>query len=148
MYNGKYQCHYMAASCTYHQVLSPSCSTRAIQKSLKNVSAFFGEKSQGNGPLAEKWPDRKSKKTILHRNASNNIDRKEESNEIGKRIKWQLSNYSFHSSVQFKMVSMCSEKPIRTLSHLSEGSPMWPLKRFQCSSDSWWPSLILSRKIV
>ena len=33
MHNGKYQCH-MAASCTYHRPSSPSCSTRAIQKSL------------------------------------------------------------------------------------------------------------------
>ena len=38
MHNGKFQCH-MAASCTYHlhttyQLSSPSCSTRATQKSL------------------------------------------------------------------------------------------------------------------
>ena len=31
---------------------------------------------------------------------------------------------------------------------LSEVSPMSPLKWFQCSSDWWWPSLILSRKII
>ena len=31
---------------------------------------------------------------------------------------------------------------------LSEVSPALPLKRFQCSSDWRWPSLVLSRKIV
>ena len=54
MHNGKYQCH-MAASCTYH-LSSPSCS--------KNIWAFSGEKkSHKNGPLAEKWQDRQSKRT-------------------------------------------------------------------------------------
>ena len=81
------------AAHTTYQVLSPSCS-RAIQKRQKNVWAFFGEKSQGNGLLAEKWQDRKSKKTILHRNASNNIDRKEESNEIGKRNQMTAMRFS------------------------------------------------------
>ena len=40
------------------------------------------------------------------------------------------------NSDQFKMVSMHSEI-----------SPMLPLKWFQCLSDWWWPSLVLSRKI-
>ena len=47
------------------QLSSPSCSTRAIQKSLtlnKKIECFL-EKSQENGPLAEKWQDRKSKRT-------------------------------------------------------------------------------------
>ena len=52
------------------------------------------------------------------------------------------------SSVQFKMVSMRSEKPICAPPRLSEVSPSSPLKRFQCSSDWRWPSLVLSRKIV
>ena len=55
---------------------------------------------------------------------------------------------TYFSSVQFKMVSMSSEKPICAPPSLSEVSPMLPLKRFQCSSDWRWPSLVLSRKIV
>ena len=39
------------------------------------------------------------------------------------------------SPVQFKMVSMCSEKPICAPPHLSEVSPTLPLKWFQCLSD-------------
>ena len=65
MHDGKYQCH-MAASCTYHLPSSPSCSTRAIQKKLtldKKYLSFLEKKSQENGPLAEKWQDRKSKRT-------------------------------------------------------------------------------------
>ena len=44
---------------------SPSCSTRAIQKSLtlnEKYLRVFWEKSQENGPLAEKRQDRKSKR--------------------------------------------------------------------------------------
>ena len=52
------------------------------------------------------------------------------------------------TSVQFKMVSMHSEKPICAPPHLSEVSPALPLKRFQCSSDCWWPSLVLSGEII
>ena len=52
------------------------------------------------------------------------------------------------SSVQFKMVSMRTEKPICAPPRLSEGSPTLPFKRFQCSSDWRWPSLVLSTKIV
>ena len=44
------------------------------------------------------------------------------------------------SSVQFKMVSMCSEKPISAPPHLSEVSPASPFKWFQCLSDWWWPA--------
>ena len=51
-------------------------------------------------------------------------------------------------AVQFKMVSMHSEKLVCTPPHLSEVSPVSPLKLFQCLSDWWWPSLILSRKII
>ena len=50
------------------------------------------------------------------------------------------------SSFQFKMVSMPSEKSICAPSRLSEVSPRLPLKRFQCSSDWRWPSLVLSRR--
>ena len=52
------------------------------------------------------------------------------------------------STDQFKMVSMCSEKPICALPRLSEVSPTLPLKQFQCSPDWRWPSVVLSRKIV
>ena len=52
------------------------------------------------------------------------------------------------SSVQFKMVSMLSEKSIRAPPRLSEVFPTSPLKRFQCLSDSQRPSLVLSRKTV
>ena len=45
------------------------------------------------------------------------------------------------SSVQFKMVSMCSEKPICAPPCLSEVSSTSPLKLFQCSSDWRRPSL-------
>ena len=39
------------------------------------------------------------------------------------------------NSIQFKMVSMRSEKPICAPPRLSEVSPTLPLKRFQCSSE-------------
>ena len=52
------------------------------------------------------------------------------------------------SSVQFKMVSVCLEKPICAPPHFLEISPTLSLKQFQCSSDWLWPSLILSRKFV
>ena len=39
---------------------------------------------------------------------------------------------------------MCTEKPICAPHCLWEVSPMSPLKRFQCSSDWRWPSLVLS----
>ena len=52
------------------------------------------------------------------------------------------------SSVQFSMVSMLSEKPVCAPPRLSEVSPMLPLKRFRCSSDWRWPSLVLSKKIA
>ena len=52
------------------------------------------------------------------------------------------------NSVQFKMVSMRSEKPICAPPRLSEVSPTLPLKQFHCSSDWRWPSLVLSKKIV
>ena len=51
-------------------------------------------------------------------------------------------------SVQFKMVSMHSKKPTCAPPRLSGVSPTLPLKRIPCSSDWWWPSLVLSRKIV
>ena len=54
-----------AAHPTY-QLSSPSCSTRDIRKSPtlhKKCCWTFWEKSWENGPLAERWPDRKSKRT-------------------------------------------------------------------------------------
>ena len=47
---------------------------------------------------------------------------------------------SLGSSLQFKMVSMCWEKPIllRAPPRLSEVCPTLPLKGFQCSSDWRW----------
>ena len=39
---------------------------------------------------------------------------------------------------------MEEEEPLHTV---SEVSPTLPLKQFQCSSDWWWPSLVLSRKL-
>ena len=38
-------------------------------------------------------------------------------------------------SVQFKMVSMCREKPIYALPRLPDVSPTLPLKQFQCLID-------------
>ena len=49
------------AAHTTYQLSSPSCSTRAIQKSLtlnENYLSFL-EKSQENGPLAEKMTRQK-----------------------------------------------------------------------------------------
>ena len=55
------------AAHTTYQLSSPSCSTKAIQKSLTLNETywrvFWRKKSQENGPLAEKWQDRKSKRT-------------------------------------------------------------------------------------
>ena len=53
------------AAHTTNQLSSPSCSTRAVQKNLILNEKYlsFLEKSQENGPLAEKWQDRKSKRT-------------------------------------------------------------------------------------
>ena len=50
--------------------------------------------------------------------------------------------------VQFKTVSMRSEKTIRAPPRLSEVSPTSPLKQFQCSPYWRWLSLVLWRKIV
>ena len=47
------------------------------------------------------------------------------------------------SSVQFKMVSKCSGKPICAPPHVSEVSPMLPLIQFQCWSD--WHHMALAR---
>ena len=47
----------------------------------------------------------------------------------------------WRSAVQFKMVSMCSERPIRAPPCLSEVSSTSPLKLFQCLSDWRRPSL-------
>ena len=52
------------------------------------------------------------------------------------------------SSVQYKMVSMHSEKPVCSPSCLSDVSERLHLKQFQFLSDWWLPSLILSLKIV
>ena len=64
------------------------------------------------------------------------------------RLVPQLLTALWPSSVQFKMVSMRSEKLICAPPRHSEISPMLPLKHFQCSSNWRWPFLVLSRKIV
>ena len=51
------------------------------------------------------------------------------------------------SSVQFKMVSMRSGRPICAPPRLSGVSPMLPLKQFQCWFDWRWPFIVLSKKI-
>ena len=66
------------------------------------------------------------------------------SGTLGTLSSWKLTL----TSVQFKMVSIHSKKPICAPPHLSEVSLALPLKWFQCSSDCWWPSLVLSRKII
>ena len=66
------------AAHTTYQLSSPSCSTRAIQKSLITLNEkylSFLEKRQENGPLAKKRQDRKSKRTRQE---------KERREEIGK----------------------------------------------------------------
>ena len=70
------------AAHTTYQLLSPSCSTRAIQKSLtlnEKYLRVFWKKGQENGPLAEKWQDKKSKRTRQKKNKRG--DRKGESND-------------------------------------------------------------------
>ena len=94
---------YMAASSTYH-LPSPSCSTRAIQKSQtlneKYLRVFWRkkkkkEKSQENGPLAEKWQDRKSKRS---QGRKKRWDRKGESNDSpeipDRRVTWNIPGHS------------------------------------------------------
>ena len=51
---------------------------------------------------------------------------------------WQVTLHSF-SSVQFKMVSMCSEKPICAPPRLSEVFPPSPFKWFQSSTTDNGP---------
>ena len=55
---------------------------------------------------------------------------------------------SSSSSVQLKMVSVRSEKPICAQLRLSGGSRTLPLKRLHFSSDWRWHSLVLLRKTV
>ena len=53
------------AAHTTYQLSSPSCSTRAIHKSLtlnKKYLRVLLEKSQENGSLAEKWQDEKGRR--------------------------------------------------------------------------------------
>ena len=70
------------AAHTTYQPSSPSCSTRATQKSLTLNERFLRkrkEKSQENGPLAEKWQDRKRTRQKEKKTAIG--DRKGESND-------------------------------------------------------------------
>ena len=69
----------------------------------------------------------------------------EEENEREERRTPFLTHFS---SVQFKTVYMRTERPIGAPPRLSEVSPTLPLKRFQCSSDCRWLSVLLSREIV
>ena len=46
------------------------------------------------------------------------------------------------------MISVHSERPICASPHLSEVSATLPLKQFHCLSDSQWPFLVLSCKII
>ena len=49
---------------------------------------------------------------------------------------YQLDQWIVHfSSVQFKVVSMYSERPVCVSTRLSEVSSMLSLKQFQCSSN-------------
>ena len=69
------------AAHTAYQLSSPSCATRAIQKSLtlnQKCLRTFWKKSQGNGPLATKLQDRNGKRT---RQKNKRGDKKEESND-------------------------------------------------------------------
>ena len=77
---------WLQAAHTIYYLLSPSCSTRALQKSVTLnktcLRVFWREKkSQENRPLAEKRQDRKSKRT---RQKNKRGDRKGESNERAK----------------------------------------------------------------
>ena len=60
----------------------------------------------------------------------------------------EWSDLLFSSVQDGSYHSMRSENPICVPPCLSEVSPTSPLKRFQCSSDWRWPSLVLWRKIV
>ena len=59
-----------------------------------------------------------------------------------------LAGEGQRSSVQFKVVSMRSEKPICAPPRLSEVSPMLLLKQFRWSSDWRWLSLVLTRPLA
>ena len=89
-HNGKHMHQNMAASCTYHLQLSSShCSTRAISKkhySKKKVWECSGKKCQRNRPLAEKWRDRKGKRT---RQTNKRWDRKGVSNDRLRLKTWR-----------------------------------------------------------
>ena len=71
----------MVASCTYH-LSSPSCSTRAIQKSLtlnEKYLSFLGKKS-GEWTIRRKMTRQKSKRT-RQKKKNKRGDRKGESND-------------------------------------------------------------------
>ena len=92
MHNGKYQCH-MAASCVYHlQLSSPSCSTRAIQKSLtlnEKYLSFLKKKNEKKKKSGERTISKKNDKTETARGVkaektmkkNKRGDRKGESND-------------------------------------------------------------------
>ena len=53
----------------------------------------------------------------------------------------QFSSVQFSSSYELEKAHMCSSLSLKSF-------PVLPLKQFQCLSDWWWPSLVLSRKIL
>ena len=74
------------AAHTTYQLSSPSCSTRAIQKSPtlieKYLRVFWREKSHEIEPLAEKWQDRKSKRTRQKKTREDTKGKSNDSPEI------------------------------------------------------------------
>ena len=125
VHNARYQCH-KAANCTWtppanNYVLAAQNLVLAMPKSItldEKCLSFLGEKSQKNGPLAEKGQDRKSKRT---RQKKQRGDRKGESNdspEIPDRGEFQTSLQGFQSRVWHSITDLTpTYSPTHTHSH-------------------------------
>ena len=80
MHNGKFQC-IMAASCTYHQLSSPSSQQELNQKSLtstKNVGEFIGKKRAGR---MNHWQKNDKTERVRDRQKNMRGNKEEESND-------------------------------------------------------------------
>jgi len=80
MHNGKFQCG-MAASCTYHQLSSPSSQQESNQKSLtstKNVGEFIEKKRAGR---MDHWQKNDKTERVRDRQKNTRGNKEEESND-------------------------------------------------------------------
>ena len=81
-------------------------------------------------PLMSTWPQTQTKSISFPSRIKSGY-----SFWISVRLGWSNFSSVQFSSVQFKMISMRSEKPICAPPSLSGVSATLPLKRFQCSSN-------------